>query len=131
MSEKFTSLLAACAVTFVIFAASAPAAAQPRPIVVTGADSDLPVRYVSYRDLDLAKAGDEQILVKRVGYAATDVCTESVSNLATPGYEYMTCRSHAWRGARPQIDRAVLRARQIATNGWSAIAPVAIAISIR
>jgi UrcA family protein len=131
MSEKFTSLLAACAVTFVVFAAASPAAAEPRPIVVTGAESDIPVRFVSFRDLNLARAGDEQILVKRVGYAATDVCTESVSNLASPGYEYLTCRSHALSGARPQIDRAVLRARQIATNGWSAIAPVAISISVR
>lgn len=131
MSEKFTSLLAACAVTVAIFAAASPAAAQSRPIVVTATESDVPVRYVSYRDLDLAKSAHEQILVRRVRFAATDVCTESVSNLATPGYEYLTCRSHALRGARPQIDRAVLRARQIAANGWSAIAPVAISISVR
>ena len=131
MSEKFTSLLAACAVTLAIFAAASPAAAQPRPIVVTATESDIPVRFVSYRDLDLARSADEQTLVKRVRVAATDVCTESVSLLASPGYEFMTCRSQAWRGARPQIDRAVLRARQIASNGWSAIAPVAISISVR
>ena len=131
MSEKITSLLAACAVTFVVFAATTPAAAQQRPIVVTAVETDIPVRYVSYRDLNLARTGDEQTLVKRVRLAASDVCTESVSNLATPGFEYISCRSHAWRGARPQIDRAVLRARQIAANGWSAIAPVAIGISVR
>ena len=131
MSEKFTSLLAACAVTLAIFAAASPAAAQQRPIVVTATESDVPVRFVSYRDLDLAQSANEQILVKRVRFATTDVCTESVSNLAAPGYEYINCRSHAWRGAAPQIDRAVLRARQIAANGWSAIAPVAISISAR
>jgi UrcA family protein len=131
MSEKFASLLAACAVTVAIFAAASPASAQSRPIVVTGVESDIPVRYVSYRDLDLARSADERTLVKRVRVAATDVCAESVSLLAAPGYEYITCRSHAWRGARPQIDRAVLRARQIAANGWSAIAPVAISISVR
>ena len=131
MSEKLTSLLAACAITFVVFAATAPAAAQSRPIIVTGTDNDVPVRYVSYRDLNLAMTGDEQILVKRVRSATADVCVESVSNLTTRGFGYMTCRSHAWRGAAPQIDRAVLRARQIATNGWSTIAPVAISISVR
>jgi UrcA family protein len=131
MSEKFTSLLAACAVTFVVFAATTPAVAQTRPIVVTGIESDIPVRYVSYRDLNLVQAADERTLVKRVRFAATDVCTDSVSNLATPGYEFIACKSLAWRGAQPQIERAVLRARQIATNGWSAIAPVAISISVR
>lgn len=131
MSEKFTSLLAAFAVTFVVFAATAPANAKDRPITVTATEERVPVRIVSYRDLNLARSGDEQILVKRVRYAAKDVCSESVPS--DPFYSTMalSCRSEAWQGAKPQIKRAVARARDIAANGWSAIAPVAITISVR
>ena len=131
MSEKLTSLLAACAATFVVFAATSPAVAQDRAIVVVAAEEEVPVRYVSYRDLNLTKAEDEQVLVKRVRYAAKSVCRESVPE----GFHFQganrMCRSNAWNGASPQIDRAVTRAREIATNGFSAIAPVAISISIR
>lgn len=130
MSEKFTSLLAACAVTLAVFAATSPAAAKQGPIVVT-ATQDIPVRLVSYRDLNLAKAEHEKMLVSRVRYAARDVCTESVRFDTAFGNGFTSCRTQALDGARPQIDRAVERARQIAANGWSAIAPVAISISVR
>lgn len=131
MTEKFTSLLAACAVTFVIFAAAAPAAAKQEPITVTATAEDIPVRFVSYRDLDLVKAEDERVLVKRVGYAARDVCLESFPTGNSFRFASVLCRANAERGAQPQVDRAVARARDIAANGWSAIAPVAITISVR
>jgi UrcA family protein len=131
MSEKFASLLVACAVTAAIFTASAPATARQSPITVIATAQDVPVRYVSYRDLNLAKPEGERILVKRVRVAAKDVCVESVRFDTAFGTETVSCRSQAWHGAKPQIDRAVTRAREIAANGWSAIAPVAIAISIR
>jgi UrcA family protein len=131
MSEKFTSLLAACAVTFVVFAASAPATAKQRPITVTATAADIPVRYVSYRDLNLTLAGDEQRLVRRVRFAAKDVCAESVQGDLSYTSGFMKCRANAWQGAATQIDRAVLRAHEIAANGWSAIAPVAITISVK
>ena len=129
MPEKFTSLLAACAVTFVVFSATAPAMAKQQPIVVTATTGDVPVRYVSYRDLDLTSAKDEKLLVRRVRNATYDVCTESVPDGTAINSAFLACRTHAWRGASPQIDRAVTRARDIAVNGWSAIAPVAISIS--
>lgn len=131
MSEKFTSLLAACATTFVMFAATAPASAKDRAITVTATEERVPVRIVSYRDLNLAKSEDERILVKRVRVAAKDVCIESVPSDAYYSTLSLRCRSNAWQGARPQIKRAVARARDIAANGWSAIAPVAITMSIR
>ena len=131
MSEKFTSLIAAIATTLTIFVATAPAGAQERPITVTATEERVPVRYVSYRDLNLARTEDEQILVGRVRHAARDVCRESVPfNSANFGLN-LSCRSEAWLGARPQIALAVTRAREIAANGFSAIAPVAISISVR
>ena len=129
MSEKFTSLLAACAVTLAIFAAASPATAKDRPIVVTAIQEDVPVRYVSYRDLNLVLAKDEKRLVSRVRVAARDVCQESVQSDTPFSTYFMKCRSNAWQGAAPQIDRAVTRAREIAANGWSSIAPVAITIT--
>jgi UrcA family protein len=129
MSEKFTSLLAACAVTFAVFSATAPAMAKSQPIVVTAVPEDVPVRFVSYSDLNLARAADEKMLVRRVRSATYDVCTESVPDGTAVTSAFLACRTHAWRGASPQIERAVTRAREIAANGWSAIAPVAISIS--
>jgi len=129
MSEKLTSLLAACAVTLAVFTATAPAMAKSQPIVVTAIPEDVPVRFVSYGDLNLAKATDEKMLVRRVRSATDDVCTESVPDGTAITSAFLSCRAHAWQGARPQIDRAVTRAREIAANGWSTIAPVAISIS--
>lgn len=131
MSEKFPSLLAACAVTFAIFAAAAPAVAKQRPITVTATADDIPVRYVTYRDLNLAMDRDEKILVTRVRYAAKDVCLGFMPVGSNIKSDFMACRATAWDGAEPQINRAVVRAREIATNGWSSIAPVAIKISVR
>jgi len=131
MSEKFTSLLAACATTLVMFAATAPASAKDRPITVTATQERVPVRIVSYRDLNLTNSEDEKILVKRVRFAAKDVCFESAPSDPYYSTLALSCRSNAWQGARPQVKRAVARARDIAANGWSEVAPVAITISVR
>ena len=132
ISEKTISLLAACAVTLTGLAIAVPALArEPKPVVVTGKAPEETIirRYVSYRDLNLATPIGEKMLVKRVGYAVREVCEEAIEE---PGLAVvaMRCRSSSWRDAKPQIDRAVLRARQIATNGWSAIAPVTITLSV-
>lgn len=129
MSDKLTSLLSACAITVALFAATAPAGAKDGPIVVTAPEESVPVRHVSYRDLNLARADHERVLVKRVRSAAKAVCFDSMPGALGHEAEYVGCRTQAWNGASPQIDRAVARARDIAANGWSAIAPVAITIS--
>ncbi|MDQ3074479.1 MAG: UrcA family protein [Pseudomonadota bacterium] len=131
MSGKFTSLFAACAVTFAVFAATAPAVAKQGPITVTATDKEIPVQHVSYRDLNVAELKEENVLVKRVRLAAKGVCSVSVPSGKAHEFAYLQCRTQALQGAEPQIDRAVTRAREIATNGWSAIAPVAITISVR
>jgi UrcA family protein len=132
LSDKMISLLAACAVTITGLAIAVPAVArEPKPVVVTGPapDANLIRRYVSYRDLNLATAMGKKVLVKRVGVAVREVCDEATEQSARIS-DLARCSSASWRDARPQIDRAVLRARQIATNGWSAIAPVTITLSI-
>jgi UrcA family protein len=133
LSEKSISLLAACAVTLAGLAIAVPAVAKDqKPVVVTGPEPDEQMvrRLVSYRDLNLATAAGESVLVKRVGYAVREVCYEAVEERANLSLT-VACRGDSWRGAKPQIDRAVLRARQMATNGWSAIAPVTITIGVR
>jgi UrcA family protein len=132
LSEKTISLLAACAVTLAGLAIAAPAVAkEPKPVVVTGPaiDGTLVKRMVSYRDLNLATSMGQKVLVNRVRVAVRDVCDEAVGAPARPS-ELTRCHAQSWRGAKPQIDRAVLRARQISANGWSAIAPVSITLSV-
>jgi len=83
---------------------------------------------VSYADLDLASPDGVKRLTYRVGSAVKHVCSplDGRDNLT----EYGACKSFAWNGARPQMDLAVERAHQIAQNGVSAIAPVAILIAV-
>ena len=131
MSEKLTSLLAACAVTALGLAIAAPAVAAPSPVVVTATSEDIPIRYVTYRDLNLVNAAGEKTLLSRVKHAVNDVCIESVGDDMTRRFTQRDCRYNSWAGAKPQIDRAVQRAREIAANGWSSIAPVAISISVQ
>ena len=82
-------------------------------MTVTATSEDVPVRYVTYRDLNLVLAADEQRLVRRVRYAAKEVCTESVQGELSYTTVFMKCRSNAWQGAAPQIERAVTRARDM------------------
>lgn len=91
-------------------------------------DHDAPTRLVSYRDLNLATLAGENTLNGRVRGAVRSVCAEAV-----PGGEFrqeIKCHNFAWSGARPQIALAVMRAREIASNGTSAILPVTITLSV-
>ena len=103
-----------------------------RPIVVT-APSDVITRHVSYADLNLATAPGEKTLYRRVGGAVSDVCDEAVGgDNGSTEYRFSMhrCSGEAWDGARPQILRAVHRARDIASTGSSSIAAAAIVITI-
>jgi UrcA family protein len=128
-NEKTLSLLAACAVTAGGLAIAAPAVGKERPVVVTAPSEDIPTRYVSYRDLNLATPLGEKALFNRVGYAVKDVCIESTGRDAH-FYIEMGCRKFAWSGARPQISQAVQRARELAQFGTSSSPAVAIAIAV-
>ena len=128
---KSLSMIAAIALTGTGVFAMSPADAKPRngdtETVYGRFDPDVPRRLVSYRDLNLASLAGEKMLNRRVGGAVKIVCSESV-----PGgdfYQELSCHKHAWGGARPQIALAVMRAREIASTGSSAILPVAITLS--
>ena len=125
--EKLVSLLAACALVAGGVAIVAPAVAKEPPLIVT-APPDVPTRYVSYRDLDLRSSSGEKILVRRVGLAVKHVCSEALGP-SPIYYADVGCRRDSWSDARPQIDRAVRRSRDIASMGWSSIPPVAITVS--
>ena len=125
------SFAAACAITAGGFAIASPAFSQGREVIVKAAPKDdIPRRYVTYSDLNLVHPAGLKTLNRRVNSAVRDVCRESVGPNAD-FYLEMGCRSFAWDGARPQIDRAVMRARQIAENGYSTIAPVKISLAVQ
>lgn len=128
--QNFLAMAAAVAVVGSGIAIAAPALAQNgKPVIVRAEplDDPIPTRRVSYRDLNLASASDEKILHRRVGRAVKQVCLESTGPNAVLSVE-LSCRSDSWSRAKPQIAMAVQRARDIAANGHSNIAPVAIAI---
>ena len=132
MSEKFTSLLAACAVTLAVFAAAAPATAKQGPITVTatrGRRSRPLCRPTAISTWSLPRTSS--VLVRRVRYAAKDVCLESVQgDLSYRLWASMKCRSK--RSGRAPRRRSSGPSPGRATSpptGWSAIAPVAITIN--
>jgi len=83
---------------------------------------------VRYADLDLASSLGVEALSTRVGGAVTRVC--SPLDQRSTFSEHGACKSFAWNGARPQMERAIARARELASTGTTAIAPVAILIAV-
>lgn len=102
--------------------------ATPRGLVVVAHPEDYVTRHVSYADLNLASAPGERALNRRVGTAVANVCAEAVAGTFT-SFEYRDCESGAWGRARPQVSLAVQRAHEIASNGSSVIAAVAITVA--
>lgn len=111
-------------------AASAASAGPQRPVVVYGApDEGTRTERVSYADLNLNQRADERKLKLRVAGAVKRVCLYEGSTVRQDlGFE--RCSDDAWGSARPQIVRAVARAREIALTGQSSIAATAIAINV-
>ena len=130
-TSHLLSFVAACGIAAGGFVIASPAFGQGRDVVVRAPiQDDIPRRYVTYSDLNLVHPAGLKALNRRVNSAVREVCLESVGSNGD-FYLEMGCRSHAWDGARPQIDKAVERARQIAMNGYSTIAPVMISLSVR
>lgn len=129
--SKVVTLLSACTITAGGFLLTSPAFGYDRDVIVKGQRlTEYPTRYVRYSDLNLLHQAGVETLNRRVKTAVRDVCMESVGPNGD-FYIEMNCRSSAWGGARPQIDRAIARAQQIAANGFSTIAPVTISISLK
>jgi UrcA family protein len=124
---KAFSLCAAIAVT-----ATTPAFARSAPVFVI-APTDVVTRHISYADLNLASVSGERTLERRVGTAVSDLCLDATGgNDGSPKFKLsmIRCSGEAWNGARPQMARAVQRARDIAATGSSAIAATALTISL-
>ena len=123
MNRIMLSLASGLALTL-----SGPAAnAAPSDIkIVSKRASDIPSERVHYADLDLATANGLKRLNVRVGAAVSRVCQTSSYRDGMAA----NCSSYAWNGAKPQIELAAQRAQQIASTGFSAIAPVAIVIAL-
>ena len=107
---------------------SAPASAREVTVLAPPPEDHLTER-VSYADLDLATDPGIKTLTFRVRGAVKRVCAPLDQRVTFA--EHSECRSYAWNGARPQMERAVARAQQIAMTGTSSIAPVAISVVAR
>lgn len=111
-----------------------PAVAKGRPILVNApAEEEVVARHIGYADLNLAAAAGEQALIVRVDSAVNGLCDEAqggrdrsfMFNLAQT-----RCVRATWEQARPQIDLALQRAREIASTGKSSIAAAALTITV-
>ena len=108
-------MLGLLGVATAIVIGSSPASAQGVIYVTSPQIPNLRVQRVSYWDLNLATFAGADTLHRRVGNAVENVCLHDEGRwygLAVP--EYNQCASGAWRRARPQINGAVYRARQLA-----------------
>lgn len=129
VSKKIGShAVATAAAMAVAVALSGPVAAKEVTVRHQILSEDQLVERVSYADLNLASANDVKRLTYRVRGAVNHVCSPHYDRATFA--EYGECKTYAWSGARPQMDLAIQRAQQIALTGVSAIAPVAILISV-
>lgn len=112
-------------------AAAVPAEAKPtsdRPLVVIAEPEPLPpTRRVGYADLNLATQIGERTLVRRVRSAVGEVCEEEVGPSPLFYYEH-SCRVLTWKDTRPQVERAIARARAMAAAGSPDITAAAIVV---
>ncbi|WP_158581946.1 UrcA family protein [Sphingomonas edaphi] len=107
-------------------------AAQSEPVVVYGQqDENTRTERVSFADLNLAKAKDARKLHFRVASAVKRVCLYDTAQMGLRDAGYGRCSSGAWTMAKPQIAQAIARDQEIALNGSSSIAAVAITIAAR
>jgi UrcA family protein len=117
-----------------LFLAASPAFGRSGPIFVTATPpEELVVRHVSYADLNLAVDAGQRTLNRRVGSAVSDLCTEAGGgNDGSTAFKYsmIRCSNFAWNDARPQIQRAVQRSRELALTGKTAIAATSLIISL-
>lgn len=121
---RFTAAVLSGVTASLLVAAATAQAAQDRPVVVY-AEPRTNVERVPYGDLNLAASTDRKTLYGRVGRAVRNVCEFGTADILG---EYRSCASSAWADARPQIDRAIDRAEQLARSGQSSIAASAITI---
>jgi len=130
---NYANALAMCGATLIgavaIISAASPVRADPsNKLTIIGRAPEVVTRHVGYADLNLASSDGVRTLNGRVGSAVNAVCTEAVGR--EDHFTMQDCAVHSWGSARPQIARAVQRAREIAATGSSSIAAAAITIDL-
>lgn len=128
---KALSLCATVAAS-VVAVSSSPATGKSSPIFVQAQPEEMVTRHISYADLDLARPAGARALFTRVNSAVNGLCgqvaaSRDVSILTSVATK--RCSRTTWDQARPQIDSALMRAREIAMSGRSSIAAAALVIS--
>jgi UrcA family protein len=129
--------IAICGATFVAAVALGTAAvavqAHSLPPVVSAEleGGDMLTRRVTYADLDLAFPTGERTLNRRVRGAISSLCSEAARfDGSIEANDLMAqCDHAAWVQARPQIKRAVDRARDVASTGTSPVVAATIAVA--
>ena len=125
MDKALLRLTVASGVTVVLLVGAASAVSAKDLLVVGKPPVDeVRTERVAYGDLNLASVKGVSALNRRVRGAVRLVCVDF-----TAPYAKYACGQAAWAGAKPQIDLAITRAQEIAANGHSSIAPVAIRIA--
>lgn len=126
VNENFLRASLASGMTLALLVGVASAAmAKDVTVVRDRLNENIPTERVFIGDLNLASAAGEKTLNSRVRGAVRRVCVDQPAS-----HPYLNCEHYAWGEARPQMKRAVARAREIAATGTSSIAPVAIVIAI-
>lgn len=129
--------IAICSATLVAAVALGTAAvavqAHSLPSVISAKleAPDILTRRVAYADLDLAFPTGERTLNRRVRGAISSLCSDAArfDGSIEANNVMAQCDHAAWMQARPQIKRAVDRARDVASTGTSPVVAAAIAIA--
>jgi UrcA family protein len=130
VQETIIRMSVASGVTLALLVGVASAAlAKPVTVIADRLHEDQLSERVSYADLNLASAEGVKTLTWRVSGAVRRVCAPLEHSLKP--IQHSQCTSFALKGAQPQMERAIVRAQEIAANGTSSIAPVAIVIATR
>lgn len=120
-------LFLATTLTLVAAVGATPASAQASlQVVAKRVQDDQITQRVSHGDLDLGSASGQKRLTFRVRSAVGKVCAPlDGTNLRM---RQQHCRAVAWQGAKPQIERAMTGAQQLAATGTTSLPEVAIAV---
>ena len=103
--------------------AASPAFGQSRVLVEAQRVDPSLQRKVSYRDLNLARSGDQLKLHGRISRTARSICAD------VNGFEEKVCPAYAIRSTRGQVAEAIERAK-LRMAGKAAGPDVAITMAI-
>jgi UrcA family protein len=133
MKHAFSNWTAFGVAVISVLAMASPACGKTPQVVVTG-NPDMVTRQITYADLNLALPSGERVLSRRVSYAISGLCQEVTGDphptMLAGSAVVSGCMNSGWSQARPQIARAIERARELAATGQSTVAAAALIISM-